>query len=82
MNPSISEKLKTFIVEKFPVARNREIRSDDHLLERGILDSMGVLDVVGFIESEFQITVVDEDLSPENFQSIDRLVLFIASKQR
>ncbi len=82
MNHEISQKLKAFIVEKFPVARKREIRTDDHLLEKGILDSMGVLDVVGFIEEEFQITVVDEDLSPENFQSIDRLVLFIETKQQ
>ena len=44
-----------------------------------MLDSMGVLDVVSgtFIEQEYSFTVADEDLSPENFQSIDRIAAFI-----
>ena len=75
-----SEKIKNYILEKFPLARKRAIGNEDPLLEGGVLDSMGVLELVEFIEIEFQITVSDEDLLPENFQSIGRIVSFICHK--
>ena len=62
-----NERIRSFVVEKFPLARKRNIKDSDELLESGIMDSLGILDLVAFIESEFNITVSDEDLSPENF---------------
>jgi acyl carrier protein len=72
--------VRQFILNKFPLARKQRIRDSDALLESGMLDSLGVLDVVAFIEQEFSISVVDEDLVPENFRTIDRIVAFIQSK--
>ena len=74
--------IREFILKQFPLARKQQIRDSDSLLESGMLDSMGVLDVVTFIEQEYSFTVADEDLSPENFQSIDRIAAFIQSKTR
>jgi len=75
-----SHQIRDFILKKFPLARKRGVKESDLLLESGILDSMGVLEVVHFIEQEFKTQVSDEELVPENFQSIDRLVSFLQSK--
>jgi acyl carrier protein len=51
------------------------------LLAQGILDSTGVLEVVAFLEKELGLTVQDEDLVPEHFGTINRLVAFADAKQ-
>jgi len=50
------------------------------LLELGIIDSTGVLELVGFLEETFQITVEDDDLVPDNLDSVDNLVKYIQGK--
>lgn len=72
--------IREFILEKFPLARKQQLKDSDALLESGILDSLGVLDLVHFIEQEFSITVADDELVPENFQTIDRIAAFIGNK--
>ena len=75
---SVKSKIKTFIVGRFPLAKNTD---DDHrLLANGVLDSLGVLEVVTFIEGEFGFTVTDEELLPENFASISTLSVFVQRK--
>jgi acyl carrier protein len=77
----ISELLvREFILRQFPRARKQQIKNSEHLLESGMLDSLGVLEVVTFIEQEYGFRVSDEDLVPENFQTIDRIAAFIRSK--
>ena len=73
----VSAQLRNFIVGTFPLARNRKIQDNDPLLESGIIDSLGVLGLVGFVESTFGVPVSDEDLVPENFQTIERLTTFV-----
>ena len=73
--------IRQFIIKKFPLARKRQIQDSDALLETGMLDSQGVLEVVGYIEQTFSITVADEDLVPENFQNINRIAAFIEGRQ-
>jgi acyl carrier protein len=74
------EKIRNFIVERFPLAKKQGLKNTDALLESGILDSLGVLDVVGFIEREFSITIADDELLPENFQNVAALSAFVHSK--
>ena len=69
--------VKDFIWQHFPLARTRKIVDTDHLLEKGILDSLGILEVVTFIEHEFQIVLKDDDLMPENFHSICSIAAFV-----
>jgi acyl carrier protein len=76
----LNERIRNFIVEKFPLARKRGINFRDNLLENGILDSLGILDLVAFVEQNCGIVLTDEELVPENFQSIDRLSTFIQTK--
>jgi acyl carrier protein len=67
-------------LKQFPLARKQQVKDSDHLLENGTLDSMGVLEVVTFIEHAYGIRVADEDLVPENFQTIDRIAAFIQNR--
>ena len=74
--------VREFILKQFPLARKQQVKDSDPLLESGMLDSMGVLDVVTFIEQKYSISVADEDLSAENFHSIDRIAAFVESKAK
>ena len=70
-----------FICEAFPAgAQDRRIEGDTSLLESGLIDSTGVLELVEFLESRFGIAVDDADLVPENLDSIDRICRFLSRK--
>ena len=79
--PEVAASIRDFVLKQFPLARKHKIKDSDPLLESGMLDSMGVLEVVGYIEREYSIGVSDDDLVPEHFQSIDRIAAFVHSKQ-
>jgi acyl carrier protein len=64
----------------FPAARLRSVGEDDDLLESGILDSLGILDLVSRLEATFGITVLDEDLVPDNFRSLRHLAAFVLGR--
>lgn len=72
--------IRKFILEKFPLARKQQLKDSDPLLESGVLDSLGVLDLVSYVEQEFSVHVADDELLPENFQTIDRIAAFVESK--
>jgi len=77
---AIREQLQAFITKKFPLARKRNIGIDDRLLGEGIIDSLGVLDIVGYLEAQLHVQISDEDLSPENFETIGHLAAFVERK--
>ena len=49
-------------------------------LENSMVDWMGMLELVEFLEQGFQLSISDEELLPENFESIERLALFVQNK--
>lgn len=77
----VTDAVREFILGNFPSARRRPLGNDDPLLESGILDSLGVLDIVGFIESEFGIAAEDDELVPDNFRTIQHIANYVQSKQ-
>lgn len=77
----VTDRIRAFLVEHFPSARTHPLGEGDHLLANGILDSLGVLDLVGYLEREFGITVADEDLVPEHFETLGRLTAFVEGRQ-
>ena len=81
MPETIEAQIRQFILEHFPSASRGQLGNHDRLLENGIVDSLGVLDLVSFIEQTFAITVFDEELLPENFQTIERMSKFVHSKR-
>ena len=80
---NISVRIRQFIQTTFPWARNQSTLADhDSLFSSGIVDSLGVLDLVTYLENEFGVIVADEDLLAENFESIDRMAEFVTLKQQ
>jgi acyl carrier protein len=78
----VAESVRQFIVGHFPSARRRVLGNDDPLLENGIVDSLGVLDIVSFLESEFGIAATDDELIPENFRSVESIAAYVKTKQK
>jgi len=76
-NKNAIVRIREFILQKFPLARKRKIANCDNLLESGIIDSLGVLEIVAFLQQEFSVAVADEDLTPENLQNIERMARFV-----
>src|SRR5688500_17196372 len=74
-------RIREFILGKFPIAKQRGGSDDDPLLRSGILDSLGILEVVSFLESEFDIVVADEELVPESFETIATIARFVDRKR-
>ncbi|MGB9700951.1 MAG: acyl carrier protein [Thermodesulfobacteriota bacterium] len=76
----LKEEVLRFIRENFIFDEAEKLHENDSLLEKGIIDSTGVLELVAFIEEKYKITVEDEELIPENLDSINRIAEFISRK--
>ncbi len=73
--------IREFIIENFLFGDANGLEDDSSFLENGIIDSTGILELVTFLEDEFSITVEDEELIPENLDSIANVVQYLATKQ-
>jgi acyl carrier protein len=78
MNPLVI--VKAYIVENFLFGDDHRIGPDTDFLENGILDSTGVLELVGFLEEKFGIRVEDDELVPDNMSSLEKITLYISRK--
>jgi len=76
----IEDRIREFVIKQFPLVRKNGFKREEKWLESGLLDSLGILDLVAFLEKEFSIIISDEDLSPENFQSLDSVTEFVCKK--
>jgi acyl carrier protein len=77
---SIEEKIRHFIEENFILDGNENLSGEDSLLEKGIIDSTGVLELVAFIEENYSFKIADEELIPENLDSIKSISRFIQER--
>lgn len=75
--------LRQFINDNFLFGlQGRTFSDDDSLLEKRIIDSTGVLELIAFLDATFGVKVQDDELLPENLDSINRLVRFIEEKSK
>ncbi|MBI5181002.1 MAG: acyl carrier protein [Nitrospirae bacterium] len=77
----IEEQVRQFVTENFLFSEEKKVSDTDSFLENGIIDSTGVLELVSFVEEKFNVKVKDEEMIPENLDSINNLVKFIKKKQ-
>jgi acyl carrier protein len=77
----IEIQVREFVLKTFPLARKSGIKDSEKWLETGLIDSLGILDLVHFLEEKFSIQVSDEELLPENFQSLIVVAAFVRNKQ-
>lgn len=84
MNAVINNKeelLRTFILENYLFTDDQsKLRNADSFLDTGILDSMGILELIYFLDEEMSIKVESEEMIPKNLDSIDNLLVFIDNK--
>ncbi len=76
----VKDKIKNFIIENFLFGETEGLKDDTSFLEEGIIDSTGILELVNFIEEEFEIAVDDEELIPENLDSINNVTVYVEKK--
>jgi acyl carrier protein len=76
------QELTTFVVDNFLFGCPTTLAGDDSFLEKGIIDSTGILELVAYIEERYRIKVEDRELLPDNLDSINRLAAFIRKKQQ
>ncbi|UWQ03526.1 acyl carrier protein (plasmid) [Aliiroseovarius crassostreae] len=73
--------LRSFIIEEFAMDLTPDQLTDDlELLETGIIDSLGVLKLIAYIEGEFDLTISPDELDSENYRTLGVIEAFIASK--
>lgn len=74
--------VRTFIRDNFMFREDRaELSDSESLIEAGLIDSTGVLELVAFLESQFDIQIADEDIVPANLDSIRSLVAYVRGKR-
>jgi acyl carrier protein len=77
----VEKAVRDFIAKNFVMgAGGKPLGSEDSLMEGGIIDSTGVLELTGFLEEEYAIKVTDEELVPENLDSVASIVGFVQRK--
>ncbi|HEY8681925.1 MAG TPA: acyl carrier protein [Rhodanobacter sp.] len=78
----IEAKVRGYILENLMFSSNQaELPNDASLLERGVIDSTGVLEIILFLEGEFGIEVKASEMLPENFDSVNNMVRFVSRLQ-
>lgn len=80
MSDAIKSKVRKFIVENFLFGDDKGLEEDTSFLDEGIIDSTGMLELIDFIGDEFSIQVADEELVPENLDSINNVTAFVGKK--
>jgi acyl carrier protein len=74
------DKIRAFIMENFLFGNDQDLNDDTSFLDEGIIDSTGILELVSFLEEEFGISLEDEEILPENLDSIKNVVAYLERK--
>lgn len=78
---SVEASIRNFILENYLFTDDQTtLNSEDSFLEKGILDSTGILEVINFLEETYGIKIQDSDMTPENLDSVNNIVAFIERK--
>lgn len=75
----VRAKIRSYVVSHFHLSGIPDLGDEDSLLDAQLIDSLGILELVQFLEETFAMEVTDDDLSPENFDSIGALARFVGS---
>lgn len=82
MTETIKQKITSFIANDFLFREDLDdLSPSDSLLEHGVIDSTGVLELVAFLEETFGLNVADAEIVPENLDSIDAITAYVVRKQ-
>lgn len=80
---SVKEKVRAYILENYLFSDDQSALADeDSFLDKGIIDSTGILEVIYFLEDDFGISVEDDEMLPENLDSVNNLIAYIEKKSK
>jgi acyl carrier protein len=83
MADALSAKIRNFILENYLFTSDTAaLGVDDSLLGRGIVDSTGMLEIIFFIEEQLGVKVNDEEMIPDNLDSVNKIAAFVQSKRQ
>ncbi|MCU0643818.1 MAG: acyl carrier protein [bacterium] len=72
--------VRNFVVENFLFGEGEKLKHDNSFLENGIVDSTGILELVSFLEENYRISIADDELIPENLDSLKNIDSFLKRK--
>jgi acyl carrier protein len=75
-----SEKIRAFVVDNFLLGDGSNLKDDTSFLEEHIIDSTGILQIISFLEEEFTIKINDDEILPENLDSLNNITAFLNRK--
>ena len=78
---TIQERVRQFILETYYVADPETVTDEISLIDSGLIDSTGMLDLILFLEGEYGIRVADRETTPENLETISRIAAYVTRKQ-
>lgn len=78
---SIEKKLRQYVLNNYLFTDDESaLVNEDSFLERGIIDSTGILEMISYINKEYNVVISDDEMIPENLDSINNMVAFITRK--
>jgi acyl carrier protein len=78
---AIEQEVRQFLRDNFPLSADGvTLHREDSLIEVGVIDSTGVLELIGFIEERYELAIADEEVLPENLDSIANITRFVGDK--
>jgi acyl carrier protein len=79
---TVEHEVRTFLSENFSLGRDiSHLASTQSLTERGFIDSVGIVEVLTFLETRYEIQITDDETVPENIDTIENIVRFIGEKR-
>lgn len=80
-NPSIQQQIRIFICTNFYIADTSQLQDDASLLDEGVIDSTGVVEIIHLLETSFGIAIEDSEIVPHNLDSIRAIAAFVVRKR-
>ena len=81
MDRDVRSVVRAFIATRLaPAAGRTEIADDEDLIDTGVVNSLGIFQLVAFLEERFKVSVGDEEITPENFSTIERIERLVAAR--
>ena len=75
--------IRDFVLDRLaPTSGRSDIADDEDLIDSGVIDSLGIFQLVAFLEETFGIAIGDEEITPENFGSVAAIERLVASRSR
>jgi len=77
----MKETIRNYLMQHGPQESNVTFGDDESLLEAGVIDSVSMIELIEFLEKEFDVTIDEDDMTPENFDSVNSIAHCVEQKQ-